>query len=254
MSGLGFALRDVRLAYAGREVLRGVDLDVAPGARVALVGPNGAGKSSLLRCLTGLAPEHRGAVLIGDIPLGEVGRERLARRVAVVPGNATLPFAMRVEDVVALGRIPHEHPLRGMDAADRAHVGLAIERAGIGHLVGRDARHLSLGERQLVVLAMALAQAPRLLVLDEPTVHLDLRHQVAVMQLLAELNERDGVTILAVLHALELVAHFFPRAVLLDGGRIVADGPVHDVLEPTRVASVFGVDRRFVPAIAPTVA
>jgi iron complex transport system ATP-binding protein len=250
MSGASFAVRDLRLAYAGREVLHGVDLDVGPGARVALVGPNGAGKSSLLRCLTGLAPEHRGTVSIDGVPLAEIGRERLARRLAVVPGNAAIPFAMRVEEVVALGRIPHEHPLRGMDATDRAHVARAVERVGIIHLLGRDARQLSLGERQLVALAMSLAQAPRLLVLDEPTVHLDLHHQVAVMELLADLNERDGVTIVAVLHALELVAHFFPRAVVMAGGRIVADGPARAVLAPERVATVFGVDPRYVPALA----
>jgi iron complex transport system ATP-binding protein len=166
----------------------------------------------------------------------------LARRVAVVPGEVSLPFAARVEEVVALGRIPHEDPFRGLREADQAAIGAAIERVGITDLIGRDARRLSLGERQLVVLAMALAQAPRVLILDEPTVHLDLRHQVDVMELLVQLNERDGVGVIAVLHDLSLAAHFFPRLVLLDRGRIVADGPPDEVLSSERIRAVYGVD------------
>ncbi|MFI5254422.1 MAG: ABC transporter ATP-binding protein, partial [Candidatus Limnocylindrales bacterium] len=220
----GFALRGVSLTYGRRPVLEGLDLEIGAGACVAILGPNGAGKSTLLRVLTGHAPERRGAVSFDGVPLEEYSRETLARRVAVVPGEASLPFAARVEDVVALGRIPHEDPFRGMRPADHAAVDAAIERVGIGELVGRDARRLSLGERQLVVLAMALAQAPRMLILDEPTVHLDLRHQVDVMELLLELNARDGVGVIAVLHDLSLAAHFFPRLILLDRGRLVADG------------------------------
>ena len=116
----------------------------------------------------------------------------------------------------------------------------------MGHLLGRDARELSLGERQLVLIALAVAQATPVLVLDEPTVHLDLRHQVGAMELLVDLNERDGTTIIAVLHDLALAAHFFPRLVLLDVGRIVADGPPADVLSPYRIREVFGVDPGFV--------
>jgi iron complex transport system ATP-binding protein len=112
----------------------------------------------------------------------------------------------------------------------------------IGHLRGRDVRELSLGERQLAVLAMAVAQGARLLLLDEPTVHLDLRHQVAVMELLRDLSSRDGVTVLAVMHDVTLASHFFPRLLLLDAGRLVADGPPADVLTGDRIQAVYGVD------------
>ena len=238
----GFDLLGVGLAYGARTVLDDLDLVIGTGERVAILGPNGAGKSSLLRILTGHAPERRGAVRLDGQLLESYSRESLARRVAVVPGEVSLPFAARVEDVVALGRIPHEHPFRGLRDSDDVAIGTAIERVGIGDLVGRDARWLSLGERQLVVLAMALAQAPRVLILDEPTVHLDLRHQVDVMELLVTLNERDGVGVIAVLHDLSLAAHFFPRLVLLDHGRIVADGAPDDVLSDERIRSVYGVD------------
>ena len=238
----GFDLRGVGLDYGRRTILDGLDLQVASGERVAILGPNGAGKSSLLRILTGHAPDRRGTVLLDGLPLEGYSRETLARRLAVVPGEVSLPFAARVEEVVALGRIPHEDPLRGLREGDRSAIAAAIERVGIGELVGRDARRLSLGERQLVVLAMALAQTPRVLILDEPTVHLDLRHQVDVMELLVTLNERDGVGVIAVLHDLSLAAHFFPRLVLLDHGCIVADGTPDEVLSAERIRAVYGVD------------
>ena len=240
-------LRGVTLAYGEREVLRGVDLAIQAGERICLVGPNGAGKSTLLRCLTGVARERRGSVLLDGVPFDELGRRALARAISVVPQQVVLPFAIRVEEVVALGRIPHEDPFRGPRERDRAAIRAAIERVGIAHLVGRDARELSLGERQLVLLAVAVAQEAPLLVLDEPTVHLDLHHQVQAMELLGDLNERDGRTVLAVLHDLGLAAHFFPRIVVLDDGRVVADGAPRDVLNDELIRSVFRVDPRLVP-------
>ena len=235
-------LRDVTVEYRDRAVVRGVDLDIGAGERVALIGPNGAGKSTLLRVLTGLVRPAAGWASLGGVPIERLDRGAIARRLAVVPQQATLPFATRVEEVVALGRLPHEDPFRGARPADRAAIAAAIERVGVGHLLGRDARELSLGERQLVLLALAVAQAAPVLVLDEPTVHLDLRHQVGTMELLVDLNVRDGTTILAVLHDLGLAAIFFPRLVLIDAGRIVADGTPTEVLTPDRIREVFGVD------------
>ncbi len=239
---VGIRLAGVHVAYRGREVVHGIDLAIAPGERVALIGPNGAGKSTVLRCVTGMAHERTGTVLLGGVAVESLSREAVARRVAVVPQQATVPFAIRVEELVALGRLPHEHPLLGLRADDRAAVSRAIDRVGLGDLVGRDARELSLGERQLVLLGMAVAQDAPCLLLDEPTVHLDLRHQVATMELLAELNALDGVTVVAVLHDVALAAHFFPRLVVLDRGRIVADGPPEVALAPHLVRRVFGVD------------
>ena len=238
------AVRVERLtvAYRGRPVLSDVDLHVDAGERVALVGPNGAGKSTLLRAIAGLVDPAAGSIELVGTPLDQLDRLAVARRLAVVPQLPQLPFATTVEEVVALGRLPHEHPIRGLRPADRAAIAAAIDRVGVGHLLGRDARELSLGERQLVLLAVAVAQDAPVLVLDEPTVHLDLRHQVEVMELLADLNTRDGTTIFAVLHDVGLAAHFFPRVVVLDGGRVVADGPPDEALSPERIREVFGVD------------
>jgi iron complex transport system ATP-binding protein len=238
------AVRTERLtvAYRGRPAISDVDLHIEAGERVALVGPNGAGKSTLLRAIAGLVEPTAGTVELGGVPLATLDRLAIARRLAVVPQLSSLPFSTTVEEVVALGRLPHEHPIRGLRPADRSAIAGAIDRVGVGHLLGRDARELSLGERQLVLLAMAVAQDAPILVLDEPTVHLDLRHQVEVMDLLADLNTRDGTTIIAVLHDVGLAAHFFPRIVVLDAGRIVADGPPVESLSGERIREVFGVD------------
>jgi iron complex transport system ATP-binding protein len=235
-------LAGVTVAYRERPVLEGIDLTIERGERVALLGPNGAGKSTLLRVATGILPVDAGEVELVGRSVRDLDRLTAARHVAVVPQQASLPFAARVEEVVALGRLPHEDPFRGPRPADRAAVAAAIERVGLGHLIGRDARELSLGERQLVLIALAVAQSAPLLLLDEPTVHLDLRHRVEAMELLVDLNERDGTTVLAILHDVTLAAHFFPRLVLLDRGRIVADGVPDEVLSADRIRGVFGVD------------
>ncbi len=250
--GLRVDIDGLELRYDGARILSAIDLHIEAGERLCLVGPNGAGKSSLLRCLTGLVEPSEGLVRLDGVPLAEIERSTLARTISVVPSQVDLPFSMPVEEVVRLGRIPHENPFTGQTADDRAAADMAIRRVGIEKLRGRDARQLSMGERQLVLVAMAVAQGGRLIVLDEPTVHLDLRHQVEVLQLIGRLAE-DGLTVLAVLHDLPLAAHFFPRLVLLDEGRMVADGPPAEVLSPDRIREVYEVDPRFVPALSTSV-
>ena len=247
--GLAIDVDDLGLRYGGTDVLAAVDLHIDAGERVCLIGPNGAGKSSLLRCLTGLVDPTSGGIRLDGRALGGLERAAIARSISVVPSQVELPFSMRVEEVVRLGRIPHENPFSGASDADHQAVDTAITRVGIDKLRGRDVRQLSMGERQLVLVAMAVAQGGRLIVLDEPTVHLDLHHQVEVLSLLTRLTA-DGLTVLAVLHDLPLAAHFFPRLVLLDGGRVVADGASADVLTPGRIRDVYDVDPRFVPALA----
>lgn len=235
-------LDGVSAGYRRREVIRDVDVRIEAGERVAIIGPNGAGKSTLLRLISGTLRARAGRVLLAGDLVDRLDRVAVARRVAAVPSSASLPFAMTVEEVVALGRLPHEHALRGPGPADLAAVARAIDRVGLGHLVGRDAREISLGERQLVLLALAVAQAAPVLLLDEPTVHLDLRHRVEAMEMLVDLNERDGITVVAVLHDLGLAAHFFPRLLVVAGGRVVTDGPPTRVLTEDTIRGVFGVD------------
>ena len=249
--GLRIDIEGLGLRYGSTDVLRDIDLHIESGEQVCLVGPNGAGKSSLLRCLTGLAEPTAGRVTLDGVPLAGIERSAIARAISVVPSQLDLPFSMPVEELVRLGRIPHENPFTGASPEDLAAVDSAITRVGIDGLRGRDVRQLSMGERQLVLVAMAVAQGGRLIVLDEPTVHLDLRHQVEVVTLMERLAA-DGLTVLAVLHDLPLAAHSFPRLVLLDGGRVVADGAPGEVLSPERIRDVYEVDPRYVPSLAQT--
>jgi iron complex transport system ATP-binding protein len=249
--GLRIDITGLGLRYGQVDVLRDIDLHIEPGEQVCLVGPNGAGKSSLLRCLTGLTEPTAGGVALDGRPLAGIERSAMAKAISVVPSGLELPFSMPVEELVRLGRIPHENPFTGSSAEDLAAVDAAITRVGIAGLRGRDVRQLSMGERQLVLVAMAVAQGGRLIVLDEPTVHLDLRHQVEVLTLMERLAA-DGLTVLAVLHDLPLAAHFFARLVLLDRGRMVADGAPGEVLSPERIREVYEVDPRFVPSLAQT--
>ncbi len=242
MSGPVLALDGVTVEIRGRAILRDVSFRLEEGERAVLIGPNGAGKSTLLRVIAGTLHPTAGRVELGGTPMAHLERAEVARRLAVVPQQTALPFSMRVEEVVALGRLPHEASLRGARPADRAAVSAAIDRVGLGHLLGRDARELSLGERQLVLLALAVAQASPIMLLDEPTVHLDLRHQVEAMELMRDLNERDGTSMIAVLHDLGLAAHFFPRILVIDHGRLIADGTPREVLTDERIRDVFGVE------------
>jgi iron complex transport system ATP-binding protein len=241
-------LRGVSAGYAGREVLRNIDLAIRDCDWVGIVGPNGAGKSTLLRLMTGLLPASGGTVTVQGLPLAALSRDEVARRIAVVPQPSSIPFATTVESVVALGRLPHEDRLRGLRPSDHAAVSAAIERVGLGRLVGRDVRELSLGERQLVLLAVAIAQAASIVMLDEPTVHLDIRHQLDVMDLLGDLNRRDGRTIVTVLHDLHLAARRIPRIVVVADGGIAADGPPEVALSAETVRDVFRVDPADLPS------
>jgi iron complex transport system ATP-binding protein len=247
-------LREVTAAYRSRAVLDRISLAIGAGERVAVVGPNGAGKSSLLRVISGILKPTGGTALLAGEPIDLMDRRTVARLLAVVPQASTLPFATRVEELVGLGRVPHEDPFRGHRPVDRAAIAAAIDRVGVGHLLGRDARELSLGERQLVLIALAVAQAAPVILLDEPTVHLDIRHQVQVMELLVDLNERDGATVVAVVHDLRFAAHFFGRTVVMDRARIVADDIPARALDAERVREVFGVDADLVRLGLPTAA
>lgn len=233
----GYPLPDGRR----RDVLRSVDLTLAAGDLVALVGTNGSGKTTLLRLLTGILQPDAGVVRFDGRPIGEWRRPDLARRVAVLPQQLDLPAGFRVAELVEMGRAPHARRLFASTEADARAVSRALSDAGALELADRYAEELSGGERQRLLVAMALAQEPDLLLLDEPTLHLDLAHQVALLAAIRGLRDQRGLTVLAVLHDLNLAAAFAPRVIVLDEGRIVADGPPAEVLTPGLVERVFGV-------------
>jgi iron complex transport system ATP-binding protein len=226
---------------AQREVLRGVDLALARGELVALLGTNGSGKTTLLRTFSGALAPDRGTVTFDGRSVGEWGRQALAQRVAVLPQQLELPLGFRVAELVAMGRAPHARRLFASTAEDDRAIARALLDADAADLADRPAEELSGGERQRLLMAMALAQEPDLLLLDEPTLHLDLAHQVALLGAIRRLRDQRGLTVLAVLHDLNLAAAFAPRVAILDEGRVVADGLPAEVLTPDLVRRVFGV-------------
>jgi len=226
---------------ARRNVLRGLDFEVSEGELVALLGPNGSGKTTLLRAIVGTVPRDAGRVSLFGRDIATWNRMELARRVAVLPQSLVLPDGFRVAEIVEMGRAPHATRWFGSSDADAAAVERALADADALDLAERHADELSGGERQRVLVAMALAQEPELLLLDEPTLHLDIAHQAALLASVAHLRARRGLTVIAVLHDLNLAAAHAPRLAVLGGGRIVADGPPESVMRPDLIRDLFGV-------------
>ena len=240
------AVRDLVAGYplvggGRRDVLRGVELTLARGELVALLGTNGSGKTTLLRTFAGTLAPERGTVTFDGREIGSWRRDALARRIAVLPQQLELPAGFTVAELVAMGRAPHARRLFASTADDERAIARALIDADAADLADRAAEELSGGERQRLLVAMALAQEPDLLLLDEPTLHLDLAHQVALLAAIRRLRDQRGLTVLAVLHDLNLAAAFAPRVAVLDDGRVVADGPPAEVLSPDLVRRVFGV-------------
>src|SRR5207302_7399271 len=215
----------VTAAYGPRLVLHECSFALASGEVVAIVGPNGAGKSTLLRVLAGLLRPTAGRVLLDGEDLAALSRSKVARRIAVVPQIFDTLFPFTVREVVALGRTARLGAFGRASPDDVAAVDRAIDELELGPLASRRIDRLSGGERQRAVLAMALAQESDVLLLDEPTVHLDPGHQIATLAHLSRLARTRGLAILAVLHDLNLASAVASRVVVMDQGRIVRDAP-----------------------------
>ena len=249
----------VTAAYGPRVVLRDCSFAMGSGEIVAVVGPNGAGKSTLLRVLAGLLRPMAGSVALDGQDLTTFSRSAIARRIAVVPQIFDTLFPFTVREVVALGRTARLGAFGRASADDVAAVERAISELELGPLASRRIDRLSGGERQRAVLAMALAQETAVLLLDEPTVHLDPGHQLATLALLRDLATSRQLAVCAVLHDLNLASAFASRIVALADGRIVREGTPLEVLDSQLVEAVFGhglevVARDGRPAVVPRVA
>lgn len=226
--------------YGARMVLDGFSLSLRRGEFLAVIGPNGCGKSTLVKSITRALRPAGGAVALGGRDIWRMKPRELARQVAVVAQETGVEFDFTVEEVVAMGRLPYLSRFRRETEADDRAVRRALEATNTLHLADRLVTGLSGGERQRVMVARALAQEPELLILDEPTAHLDIAHQIELLDLTRRLNRERGLTVIAVLHDLNLASQYAGRLLMMKDGRRFAEGSPAEVVTEANVSAVYG--------------
>ena len=239
-------VENVSAGYHRKPVIEDVSFSLEPGSVTGLVGPNGSGKSTLIRALTGILPLMQGRVLIGESSLQQMSIKETARHIAVVSQSPVLPEAVSAGEAVLLGRTPYLRLWQNEGRRDHEVAREAMHRVGIFALADRPVNELSGGERQRVIIARALAQEASILLLDEPTAHLDLGHQSETFELVRRIASAEGKVILAVVHDLTLAAASCDRLLVLRHGRLVADGSPTDTLTAELVVTTFGARARVI--------
>lgn len=235
--------RAVSFSYKENAVLRDVSMSVASGEFVGIMGPNGSGKTTLLRCITGYLSPGSGSVTVDGRAVGSYTPREMARLFAVVPQMSSTDFPFSAYDIVMMGRIPHTaNRLGGYSKDDMAKVRDAMARTNTWQFANRTFNALSGGERQRVVIARAIAQEPQALLLDEPTIYLDISGQIEIMDLVRDINRKEGMTVISVLHDVNLAARYCDRIALLSHGEVEAFGPPAEVLTQDMIQAVYGVD------------
>lgn len=234
------AVRDLSFSYAKHNVLNNVSFTVPEGTLFGLIGPNGCGKTTLLKLLTRVLKPDSGSILLGEKELSRYSQRELARCMAVVTQETDGGYLFTVEEVVTMGRAPYLGRFQSETARDREIVLRALELTGCLKLRHRLVSELSGGERQRVMVARALAQEPKILLLDEPTSHLDIGYQQEILDLVRHLNSAEGVTVVVVLHDLNLAAYYCHKLLLLNGGGVFAQGLPAEVITPENISQVYG--------------
>ncbi|MFC4598886.1 ABC transporter ATP-binding protein [Cohnella hongkongensis] len=233
--------RNVQLRYDSSVILPEVDLSIRPGQITALVGTNGSGKSTLLKAFARLLKPDRGVIYLDGRAIAEFSSAEAARRMAILPQAPDVPASLTVRELVEQGRYPHAGPLRMLKKQDHSAIDRALALTGMVDYRHRLLDSLSGGERQRAWIALALAQSTSILLLDEPTTYLDIRHQLEVLELVKRLNREEGMTVVIVLHDLNQAAQVADRMVVLQHGRIAGDGRPETVLTVSMLEKVFGI-------------
>jgi len=239
-------VRDLLFRYDGGFELSVDSLDAEEGEVVALLGPNGSGKTTLLLCIAGILRPARGIVRVAGREISKLSRREIAELIGLVPQEHHPTFPYAVLDFVVMGRAAYVGLFASPGEGDYKAAERALEAVGMSHLANRPYTQVSGGERRLVLVARALAQEPRLLLLDEPTAYLDFKNQIKVLSVVKKLVEREGLAALVTLHDPTLAASFSNRVVLMDSGRVVASGPPEEVVTADRLEEVYGVPVRIV--------
>ncbi|OIN97210.1 hypothetical protein AUJ66_04055 [Candidatus Desantisbacteria bacterium CG1_02_38_46] len=232
-------VRDLVCGYDGEEVIKGLSFSVQSGEFLGILGPNGAGKTTLFRAITGVLKHSSGKIYYQEKELLEIPAREIAREIAVLPQILEISFSFSVEEFVRMGRFSHRGRLEGFRKEDEIAVEKAMETTGILNLKSRSVNQLSGGERQRVLLAQALAQEPSLLLLDEPTAHLDISHQVEICDLIKNLNREKSLTVIMVLHDLNLASDYCDQLILINKGKLYKIGPPEEVLTYQIIEEVY---------------
>ena len=234
-------VKGLSFGYGKKIILEKIDFTVKDGELFTVVGPNGSGKTTLLKNITGLLKPDRGSVILDGREIRDLNHGDLSRRIAMVHQENSVGFDFLVSDIIEMGRFPHLNRFEGFGEADREVLGQAISKTDLGSLYDRSIKELSGGEKQRVFLALALAQQPDLMVLDEPTANLDISYQVKIMKTVKSLA-KDGLTVIQALHDLNLAANYSDRLGLLKDGIFLNCGPPGKVLDERGLRKVYGVD------------
>ncbi len=238
-------VRELTFSYDGEAVIQNVSCGMQEGEFVGIIGPNGAGKSTLLRLLCRILKSHQGKIRVFDQDITAYSGRELARRIGFVPQETNFTLNFTVAEIVLMGRYPYLKAFEREGIADRKIMEQAMTDAEITYFRDRPINDLSSGERQRAVIARALCQQPKLLLLDEPTSHLDLRHQAGIMDLLKKLNGQ-GMSIIIVNHDLNLTARYCRRLILMDRGSVRADGPPAELLNEKLLREVYQTELRII--------
>ena len=236
-----FGFENISVSYGKKQVLRNLTFEVPQGKIVTLIGPNGCGKSTLLRTFSRAVTPSSGHVLLDDQPISSFPPKKLAQRIAYLPQEYSAPPDIDVRTLVSCGRYPHSSLGRDMTAADTAAIDRALALTGMSELQRQTLATLSGGERQRARIAMNLAQQPEILILDEPTTYLDIGYQVEVLELVRELNRSLGLTVLMVLHDLNLAARYSDLLCAIRDGRLYAAGTPCEVITAGHLQKIFGI-------------
>ena len=235
-------IRDLKYSYNKYPVLDGIELDVREGEILGILGPNGCGKTTLLKNLNKNLSPMGGCIMLDGTDLDTLAKRDIAKTVAVVPQTNEIRFSFTAREIVSMGRMPFQRTMEGESREDAKIVDEAIEKVGLTHLAGRHINTMSGGERQRVMIARALAQTPKILLMDEPTLHLDINTQLEALDLIYELSKKSGLTVVIVSHDLPMVAKYCDRIAMIHDHKVMCCGTPEEVLTPENMRIVFSID------------
>lgn len=235
-------LKNIIFGYDKRKILNDISIDIQSGSFTSIIGPNGSGKSTLLKVISSLISPDNGVVRLEGIDIRAMSQLDIARKVAVVPQENNIEYRFTVQDIVMMGRYPHLARFQTESVRDYKLVGNALDMTNTIHLKDRYINELSGGEKQRVIIARALAQQPKIILLDEPTSYLDIQHQVEVLELLERLNIEENLTVIAILHDINLAARFSSNMILLKDGVIIGKGNPREVITLENLKNAYEID------------